>query len=177
MKALKTVGAVSLISIFIYFNLVALCTTLNLRFKPLVPGYGSILPSHWIPQSLFRVWDVFDRWSNFNLGYKAFGSYEYLKEPPIKPADSLIDLDIYSYFPYIRGEANRRLWMVTIRGNKEQRIRYQARLLGVVKRMYNEKHPDKPIKQAFLYYYTWPKSPKGWGFGLAKARGVVEAIN
>jgi hypothetical protein len=177
MRALKTAGAVSFITIFLYFNAVALCTTLNLRFKPIVPGYGSILPSHWIPQSLFRVWDVFDRWSTFNLGYKAFGSYEQLNEPPMDPETSLVDLDIYSYFPYIRGEANRRLWMVNIRNNKETRLRYQSRLLGVVKRLYNEKHADKPIKQAFLYFYTWPKSPEGWGVGFENARGTVEAIN
>jgi hypothetical protein len=177
MRALKTTGAITIIALFFYLNIDSLCWTLNLRFKPLLEGSQTLLPNHWTTRRLFRVWDVFDGWSNYNIGYKAFGSTDQLTEAPLKPKPEMIDLDIYSYFPYIRGEANRRLWMVTLRSNRERTQRYQARILSVIKRLYNERHPDKPIKQAFLYLYTWPKSPVGWDANIDKGNVVLEAAN
>jgi hypothetical protein len=177
MLKLKTLGASLIIFLFFYFNFVSLCATLNLRFKPIVDGYYSILPTHWTLHRLFRVWDVFDRWGEFNIGFKAFGSYETLEKPPMNPEASLIDLDVYSYFPYIRGEANRRLWMTTTRHNLAITKEYQARILGVIKKIYNQQHPDKPIKQAFLYLYTWKKNPEGWSVGSDSVTPTIEAIN
>jgi len=174
MSFLKKVGAIFIILLLFYLNVDSLSTTLNLRFKPLFPGSTSLLPNHWMTRQLFRIWDVFDRWSTFNIGYRAYGSLTELKTPPTKPTADMIDLDVYSYFPYERGDSNRRLGMPSIRTRPALRI-YQKRILEMVKREYNKKHPEAPIKQAILYQYIWQKNPEGRDFNMDKGEIILEA--
>jgi hypothetical protein len=176
MRQIKTAGAVLAILLFFYLNIDALCTTLNLRFKPIFAGGESLLPNHWTTRRLFRIWDVFDRWSDFNIGFRAYGSYSILDSVPAAPTPEMVDLDIDSYFPYHRGETNRRLWMVTIRHDLPRTRKYQQRVLATIKRLHNQAHPEKPIKQAFLYHYTWQKSPLGWEVNMDSGTIALEAV-
>ncbi len=177
MRILKTIGAHLAIIAFFYFNIDALNTTLNLRFEPIVEGTNSLLPNHWIPQRLFRIWDVFDRWSNFNFGYRAYGSKVRLNPPPKTPTAEMIDLKVYDYFPQIRGEANRRLWLQSFRGDPKKMREYHTRIISTIQRLHNEKHPDNEIVQVILYRYEWKKSGEGWDANMDKGSVALEAWN
>lgn len=174
MNLLKKVGVTFIILLFFYLNVDSLCTTLNLRFKPIFSGSDSLLPNHWTTRQLFRIWDVFDRWSIYNSGFRAYGSLKELEAAPAKPTPEMIDLNIYSYFPYERGDTNRRLGMPSIRNNPSAVRIYQKRILEMVKKKYNQEHPEAPIQQAFLYLYVWEKSPEGQDFNMDKGEITLE---
>ncbi|MDZ4784939.1 MAG: hypothetical protein SGJ02_02570 [bacterium] len=177
MELLKSATTSILIFVFLYLNIDALNSTLGLRFKPLITGYDSLLPNHWITQRLFRVFDVFDRWTNFNFGYRAYGSRTYYDQPPISPTTEMIDLDIYKYFPQIRGEANRRIWLQSFRQDSQRLKIAYSRMTSTLQRLHNLKHPHDSIVQVFIYRYEWQKSLDGFDANMDKGKIMLEGHN
>ena len=154
----KILALLATIALF-YFNIDALTTTLGLRFHFREHNLPGPLPNHWTFRTLFRVYDVFDRWSNYNYGYEAYGTTKILESVPEKPTGEMINLDIYKYFPMIRGEASRKILLFTSRAHSKDPY---PKLSSIIKRLHNKDNPDAQIVQVFIYRYEWPKSPEGY---------------
>ncbi len=160
-----------------YFNVDALSSTLGLRFKPIIDGSPGHLPNHWTFSNLFKVFDVFDRWSTTNYGFRAYGSFKHYDTMPILPTENMVDLNVYDYFPQILGEANRKIWLQPYRRDYRKLTAVYPRLATMVQRLYNEKHPEKPVIQTFIYRYEWPKSPLGHYQEIGRATIYTEGHN
>lgn len=172
----KLFAALATIALF-YFNIDSLSATLGLRFKPIMANTPGPLPNHWTTHTLFRLFDVFDRWSINNYGFRAYGTTTRLDAMPILPTEEMIDLNIYDYFPQILGEANRKIWLQPYRSDhRKLRVMY-PRLAAMIQRLYNQKNPNANIVQVFIYRYEWPKSPVGHYHLIDQATIYTEGHN
>jgi len=177
MSLIQKLLALPCIVAMFYFNLDATITTLGLRFKKRVPGTPSILPNHWTFFRLFAVYDVFDKWSTRNYGYRAYGLKERTDKIPILPTAEMVNLEVYDYFPQILGEANRKLWLQSYRNNPKRLLLESVRLCSQIQRLYNKNHPDDPVVQVVIYRYEWDKDPASHYAKIDTATIYVDAHN
>lgn len=149
----------------IYFNtasLLLVCGVRLPRWEPRSQWTAGPLPNHWLSERIFRMFDLFDRWSWQNWGFGAYGVKERLETPPKAPTDDMIDLDIYDYFPHQRGEQNRRIYLLSSRNNPARlKVEYK-RMADNIQRIHNARHPDDPVAQVLIYQYAWRKGKEGY---------------
>jgi hypothetical protein len=162
---LGRIGANLAIGALLYFNLAALLLVCDVRLPhPSFSGRFTQgpLPNHWVTERLFRMFDLFDRWSWSNWGFAAYGSRQRLATAPGQPTPDMVDLDLYRYFPQQLGEANRRIYLLSYRDNRARlKVEYE-RMADDLRRLYDEEHPEAPVEQVFLYEYTWKKDKAGY---------------
>jgi hypothetical protein len=88
---------------------------------------------------------------------------------PTAPTQAMVDLDIYSYFPQSHGEANQRLGFAGYGNEPERTAESYSQMAEIIKRLHNQKHPDQPVKQVFIFLYTWPADPNGYYYRSSEA--------
>ncbi len=161
---LRRIGANLAILAVLYFNVAALLIVTGVRLPraPSLPYTEGPLPNHWLTERAFRTFDVFDRWSMTNWEMSAWGAPSALRETPPQPTSTMIDLHWFDYFPQSHGEAIRRQWLMSFRNDAPRLTREYSKMAAVMRRLWNEDHPDQQIERVYFYEHTWPKSDQGF---------------
>ena len=162
MRIARKIFTSLLLAALVYFNVAALLLVCEVRLPKLFqissrPTRGP-LPNHWATERLFRMFNLFMRWDWYNSGFGAYGMRKQLRHPPAVPNASMIDLDIYRYFPQSLGEANRRVFLTSYRRDKKRVSREYLQMADIIQRLHNEAHPEDPVEQVAIYHYRWRKT-------------------
>ena len=144
----------------IYMNIAALLYVSSTRID---------LPNHWVTLRLFSMFNLFDRWSTQNYGFEIRALVDDTTDD--EPAQPRV-IDPYLYFPQTRGEANRRLNMLSYGRHQHRKDKAYQELIEDIRRLHQREHPQDVVERMHLIMLQWPADPAGHEAGIEYAKHI-----
>jgi hypothetical protein len=172
-------GANLLILSLLYCDVAGILRTTAgaIRLKSAGPGLNGPLPNHWVLENLFEMFGLFGGISHESVYYYAMGSARRLAVAPPEPTPDMVDLDIYQYFDFTLGEANRRVLLMSYEGESERLRDGYRHMAQVLMDRHNRANPWRKVEQVFIYARWWPKSPRGYFAEYSRHQGILRGHN